>query len=163
MKTLFIVRHAKSSWDHPGLADDERPLLPKGIKRTNKTAGYLQEKGITADLIISSHAIRALDTAKIIAEAIGYPEEKIFISRQVYHGGTNQLYDELFRLTDDIQSVMLFGHNPAFTSFANHFLKKKIEWLPTSGVVAISFNTDKWTEIPLAKYNKDFVIFPKNL
>ena len=163
MKTLFIVRHAKSSWEHPGLADDERPLLPKGIKRTNKIAAYLQQKNINPDLIISSHAVRALDTAKIIAEAIGYPEEKISISRQVYHGGTNQFYDELFRLTDDIQRVMLFGHNPAFTSFANHFLKKKIDWLPTSGVVAISFNTDQWTEIPLAKYNTEFVIFPKNL
>ncbi|NQT77762.1 MAG: histidine phosphatase family protein [Bacteroidetes bacterium] len=163
MKTLYIVRHAKSSWDFPGLLDEERPLLQKGIKRTLKVADFLLEKNIRVDLIISSHAVRAHETAKIIAGALGYPEEKILISIQVYHGSSNQLYDELFKLTDDIKSVMMFGHNPAFSSFANHFLKKKIDWLPTSGIVAINFETDQWTQIPLAKGKTDFVIFPKDL
>ena len=163
MKTLYIVRHAKSSWDSPGLPDDERPLLLKGIKRTNKVAAFLLEKNIRVDLMISSHAVRALETAKIIAGALGYPEEKILISTQVYHGSSDQFYDELFKLTDDIRSVMMFGHNPAFSSFANHFLKKKIDWLPTSGVVAVNFKTEQWTQIPLAKSKTDFVIFPKDL
>jgi len=162
MKTLFIVRHAKSSWEY-NVPDDERPLLQKGIKRTNKIAAYLLQKNIKPDLIISSHAVRALDTAKIIAEAIGYPEEKISISPQVYHGGTDQLYDELFNLSDDIQSVMLFGHNPTFTSFANHFLDRKIEWLPTSAVVSIIFKTDTWVKIPMCKRSTNFVITPREL
>lgn len=162
MKTLYIVRHAKSSWEY-NVPDDERPLLQKGIKRTNKIAAYLQKKNIKPDLIISSHAVRALDTAKIIAEAIGYPEEKISVSSQVYHGGTDQLYDELFKLPDDIQSVMLFGHNPTFTSFANHFLNKKIEWLPTSAVVSIAFKTDTWVKIPMCKWSTKFVITPREL
>lgn len=162
MKTLFIVRHAKSSWEY-NVPDDERPLLQKGIKRTNKIAEFLLNKNIKVDMLISSHAVRALDTAKIIAEAIGYPEEKISISPQVYHGGTDQLYDELFKLPDDIQSVMLFGHNPTFTSFANHFLDRKIEWLPTSAVVSITFKTDTWVKIPMCKWSTKFVITPREL
>lgn len=163
MKTLYIIRHAKSSWDHPGLADDERPLLEKGVKRTLKIARYLQDKHISADLVISSHAVRAHETARIIADAIGYPEEKIIISSKVYHGSTEQLYDELYGLNDHVESVMIFGHNPTFTSFANHFLDEKIEWLPTSAVVSVSFDTERWTELPMANHKTNFLITPKEL
>jgi len=163
MKTLYIVRHAKSSWEHPGLADDERPLLQKGIKRTLKIARYLQEQDIRVDQLISSHAVRALDTARIIAEGIGYPEEKIIVSQKIYHGNSDYLYDELFNLPDDIDSVMLFGHNPTFTSFANHFLDKKIDWLPTSAVVSINFDTDSWVKLPLSDCVTNFVLIPKEL
>jgi len=163
MKTLYIVRHAKSSWDHPGLSDDERPLIKKGIKRTNKIAAFLQDKDIKVDRFISSYAVRAHETAKIIAGTLAYPENKISISRQLYHGSTDHIYDELHALPDDIESVMIFGHNPTFTSLANHFLSEKTDWLPTSAVVAISFNTDKWTEITLAEQKTKFVIFPRDL
>jgi len=163
MKTLYIVRHAKSSWDHPGLSDDERPLLEKGIKRTLKIARYLQDNNIRTDLMISSHAVRAFETARIIAEAIGYPEEKIIISPKLYHGGTDQLYDELFALNDQINSVMLFGHNPTFTSLANHFLEDQTDWLPTSAVVSIGFDTERWSDLPKATPETIFVVVPKDL
>jgi phosphohistidine phosphatase len=163
MKTLYIVRHAKSSWDHPGLSDDERPLINKGVKRTHKIASFLQKKNIKSDILISSYAKRAFETARIIAAAIEYPEDKIKISRELYHGNTDSLYDELFALSDNIESAMIFGHNPTFTSFANHFLSEKTDWLPTTGVVAISFKTDKWTEIPVANHKTEFVIFPRDL
>ena len=161
MKTLYIVRHAKSAWEY-NLPDDERPLIQKGIKRTNKIAAFLLNKDIKPDILISSYAVRALETAKIIAATIGYPEE-IKISQELYHANTDSLYHELFALSDKTDSAMMFGHNPTFTSFANHFLDKKIDWLPTSGVVAISFKTDKWTEIALAKHKVEFIIFPKDL
>ncbi len=77
MKTLYIVRHAKSSWDHPGLGDDQRPLLEKGKKRTKYVVDYFLENNINPDLIISSHAVRAFETAKIIATSLDYPENKI--------------------------------------------------------------------------------------
>ena len=163
MKTLYIVRHAKSSWEYAGLADDQRPLLQKGVNKTLKIARYLQKNNISADLMISSHAVRALETARIIAEFIGYPEEKIIISPAVYHGGSDQLYSELFSLSDDIDSVMLFGHNPTFTSFANHFLDDKIEWLPTSAIVCINFETGQWTDIPNARHKTRFVVYPNEL
>ena len=163
MKTLYIVRHAKSSWSFPELSDEERPLLEKGKKRTRKIINYLQEKDVSVDLIISSHAVRALETARIIAHGIGYPIDNIRISQQVYFAGADQLYDQFFDLNDSIQSLMIVGHNPAFTNFANHFLDKKIDWLPTSGVVSITFDTNIWVNLPLAKRAVNFIIYPKQL
>jgi phosphohistidine phosphatase len=163
MKTLYIVRHGKSSWENPGLADHERPLLQKGVKRTLKIANYLNEKRICPDLMISSHAVRAYDTARIIAGIIAYPEDDIVVSKNLYHGSGDGILDELFSLDDSIESVMIFGHNPTFTSFANHFLKEKIDWLPTSGVVAVQFDVIKWSDIPLARVSIDFVVYPKHL
>jgi len=161
MKTLYIVRHAKSSWKHPELGDDERPLLEKGKKRTRKIINYLLEKDTSVDLIISSYAVRALETARIIAHAIGYPEDEIRISQQLYHASSERIYDQFFDLSDEISSLMIVGHNPTFTNFANQFLDDKIDWLPTSGVVSITFDTNTWTDVPLAKYKTNFVIYPK--
>lgn len=163
MKTLYIVRHAKSSWEFSELSDEERPLLEKGKKRTRKVVNYLLDKKIKPDVIISSHAVRALETAKIIAHAVGYPLEDIRISKQVYHASADRLYDQFFDLDNKLESLMIVGHNPGFTSFANHFLEKKIEWLPTSGVVSISFDTPFWENIPMAKRKTNFVLIPKEL
>jgi phosphohistidine phosphatase len=163
MKTLYIVRHAKSSWKYPELSDDERPLLEKGKKRTKKIVDFLLSKDVKLDLIISSHAVRALDTARILAHALGYPEDDIVISRQLYHANADQVYDQFFDLNDDVENLMIVGHNPTFTNFANHFVDEKIDWLPTSGVVSISFDTRLWVNLPMAKKKKNFVIFPKAL
>lgn len=163
MKTLYIVRHAKSSWKYPELPDDERPLLEKGKKRTRKVIDFLMEKNVKVDLIISSHATRALDTARIIGHALGYPEENIMISGQVYHANADQLYDQFFDLSDKINTLMIVGHNPTFTNFANHFLDKKIDWLPTSAVVSVSFDTSHWANIRQAKRRTNFIAVPREL
>lgn len=162
MKTLYIVRHGKSSWEH-NVPDDERPLLEKGIKRTLKIGKYLYERSTDVDLIISSYALRAFETAKILAAALDYPKEKIIIANNLYQATTDRLYDELYGIDDSIKCVMMFGHNPTFTSFANHFLEENIDWLPTSGVVAVNFLTDHWTEISSAKHEVLFTVFPKEL
>jgi len=161
MKTLYIVRHAKSSWDYPELSDHERPLLEKGKKRTKLVAGYLLKNNIRIDRIITSHAVRAFETAKIIAAEINYPEDEIRISEDIYFGDADSLFEQLYSLQDTVQSIMMVGHNPTFTYFANYFLKKEIEWLPTSGIVCIKFRTDKWKKLHNAKKTVKFVITPK--
>ncbi len=163
MKTLYIVRHAKSSWKYPELSDEERPLLEKGKKRTRKIIDFLLEKEVSVDHMISSHAVRALETARIIAHALQYPEENIRVSRQIYHASAEQLYDQFFDLSDDINSLMIVGHNPTFTNFANQFLEEKIDWLPTSGVVSISFDTRLWVNLPIARRKTNFVAIPREL
>ena len=163
MKTLYIVRHAKSSWDHPGLADHERPILEKGKNRTKLICDYLLENNLTVDLMISSHAVRAHQTASIIADGLNYPEDNIQISTTIYHGDIDSLFNQLFELSNDINSVMLFGHNPTFTSLANYFLAKKIDWLPTSAIVSIEFDTDKWENFINARKKVKFVITPRLL
>ncbi len=163
MKTLYIIRHGKSAWDDPALKDHERILLPKGIKRTKKVASFLSKKDIKPDLIISSFAQRALETAFIIAKSIEYPEKNIQIDQDIYYQESEYLMELLYRLSNEINSVMLFGHNPTFTSFANKFLEKPISFLPTTGTVSVSFETDKWEEINMARKITNFVVTPKML
>jgi phosphohistidine phosphatase len=163
MKTLYIVRHAKSSWDEPGLTDHDRPLNTTGIKKTKLVIEYLQNKNVMPDLIISSSARRAKDTAFQIADGIGYPPSEIVIDKNMYHASADTIFNELFALPDDIQSVMIFGHNPTLTYFVNQFLEPPIVNLPTTGVVAVEFATNKWTEIGSAKYRNRFTVFPKML
>lgn len=163
MKTIYILRHAKSSWDFPHLTDEERPLIDKGRKRTRLINEYLIRNNITVDLIISSHAVRALDTAKIVARAIGFPTEDIWINKMVYHSNDESLMNQFYDLSDDINSVMVVGHNPTLTNFVNLFLDEKIEWLPTSGLVSISFHTDQWINLSQAKFTSNFVITPSKL
>lgn len=163
MKTIYILRHAKSSWDFPHLADDERPLLDKGKKRTRLINEFLIEKKIKPDLIITSHAVRARDTARIVARAIGYPKEDIHIGKTIYYADAENLIDQFYDIPETAQSAMLVGHNPTLTNFVNRYLDKKIEWLPTSGLVSISFHTDKWVNISAADYAADFVITPSML
>lgn len=163
MKTLYIVRHAKSSWEFTGLGDHERPLLDKGKQRTKLIAEYLKKNNVSPDLLISSHATRAYDTAVLIAKAIGYPTESIQINKMLYHANDEDIFDEICEVPDTVQSLMIVGHNPTFTDFANQFLDSKIEWLPTSGVVSVSFNTENWGKIKETKSSLNFVIFPKML
>lgn len=163
MKTIYIVRHAKSSWDISETPDEKRPLLEKGKKRTKRVIDYLQAHDIKVDCIISSHAVRALETARIIAHGLKYPPEDILIDKKIYHASGDSLIDQFFDLPARFNSIMIVGHNPSLTDFANQFLKDPIENLPTSGVVSITFNTEKWEEIPLAKRKTNFILFPKEL
>lgn len=163
MKTLYFIRHAKSSWDFPQLADDERPLTEKGIKRTKKLGSYLGNNEILPELIISSYANRAFHTAQIIAKKIGFPEKDIKIDRSIYSSSIDNIFSIIFGISDNYNSIMLFGHNPTFTNLANYFIENKIENLPTSGFVSIEFETENWNEITNCKIKNTTVIFPKEL
>ncbi len=163
MKTLYIVRHAKSSWDDPGLADHDRPLMKKGINKTLKITEFLKWKITCPDLFLSSTAVRARQTAEIISQGINYPSEKISITNNLYHAGSETIFNELYGLSNQVNSVMIFGHNPGMTYFVNKFLNPTIENLPTSGIVSVSFETNKWEKINEAKFHVNFVMFPKML
>ena len=161
MKELYIVRHAKSSWEDPGLADHDRPLLPIGVTKTQKIVGFLKRKDIRPGLMLSSTATRALETAKIIAAGTGYAEEDIRTTEKLYHGSPDTILNELYGLPDDIGSVMVFGHNPGLTYFVNRYLDPSIDNLPTSGVVGIRFEADHWEELPGARFTVMFLMTPK--
>jgi phosphohistidine phosphatase len=163
MKTLYIVRHAKSSWDFPELSDLERPIIEKGIYNTKKMAKELNDKKVVVDHMISSHAKRALETAKIIAAGINYPIEKIEISKNIYEHTDDDILDMISGVDNDMISLMVFGHNPTFTQLANRFLDEPIELLPTSGVISITFETNNWLEITKVKHKTNFMLFPKQL
>jgi len=163
MKKLYLVRHAKSSWEEPGGSDLDRTLLDKGIRRTMNVIRFLNEHEVTIDLMLSSPAERAFQTAILIAKGIGYPEDKIRIERKIYDGYYDRILDLIYSTSDDVNSLMLLGHNPTITHLANLFLHPGIDLLPTSGTVCISFDTKKWETIPSAEPVSEFIIFPKML
>ena len=163
MKTLYIVRHAKSSWNTIDIPDEQRPLMEKGKKRTKKVIDYLHENHIKVDYIISSHAVRAHETARILAHGLKYPVENIKIDSHIYYADGDSILNQFYDLPDSYDSVMIVGHNPSLTDFVNLFLKTPIENLPTSGVVSFSFETDHWDKVPVANRKTNFILFPKEM
>ncbi len=164
MKTLIVVRHAKSSWDFPDIEDSQRPLLDKGKKRTKKVLDHLIKLRFhKPDLIISSHAVRAYETARMVARGLEYPENHIVQSKTLYEGDKDLITEQLYGLDDDIMSVMVVGHNPALTYFVNQWLEEPIEWLPTSGIVVLKIPVNHWSEIDMHKASTFFKVFPKEL
>lgn len=161
MKTLYLVRHAKSSWDYPHLDDIDRPLNNRGKKDAPEMGRRLKMRGIFPDLMISSPAERAYKTCKKIAKMLDYPKGEIEIDEDVYHASEDGLL-EVVRSCDDIwKSVMLFGHNPGFTDFANSLSNENIENIPTSGVFACKFDTDSWEEVDFGSGRMLFFDYPK--
>lgn len=158
---MYLLRHAKSSWEDISLEDYERPLLNKGIKRAKNVASHLLERGDRPELIISSHAVRAYETARIFAKKLNYPEKEIVIDENLYFSGSEAMENLVYSVSDKIERLMLVGHNPDMTNFANIFLSNKLDYIPTSGLVCITFETDKWQEIMVAKRDIPFVIIPK--
>ena len=163
MKKLYLVRHAKSSREETGGSDMERPLLEKGINRTKKVIRFLNEKNVRIDQIISSPATRALETAILVAKGIGYPEDKIRVERKIYDGYYDRILDLIYATANEIDSLMIFGHNPSITHLANLFLHPGIDFLPTTGTICISFDTGTWESLPSADPVSEFIVFPKML
>ena len=163
MKTLFLVRHAKSSWDAPGYSVELRPLLPKGEKKTRLVADYLIKESVKIDLMISSQAVRAYETAKIMAACLDYPVKDILNDRRIYDGPYDRMLDLIYGTSNDVNTLMIFGHNPLITQLANLFLHPGIDDMPTSAIVCINFHTGKWEETPASKSELKFYIFPKML
>jgi phosphohistidine phosphatase len=163
MKTMYLVRHGKSSWENQAQHDQERPLIEKGISRTRKIADYLAQKQVNPQLIISSVAVRAYETAKILAARFNYPEENIVREQAIYLNGASALENTVLSLDDNINEVMIIGHNPDMTNFANVFLTQKISYLPTTGVVGIRFDTLQWKEIFMSDWKTVLVITPRTL
>ena len=141
--------------------DLDRPLLEKGLKRTRLMIDFLKKRRATVDLILSSPAVRAYETAKLFAWALELPEEALRQENGIYAANADRLSNQFFDLPVSVNSLMMVGHNPGITDFANRFLRFKIEMLPTSGMVGLEFDTDKWEEIMDCGTKKLFVVSPK--
>jgi len=163
MKRLYIVRHGKSSRDDFSISDHDRPVTEKGKQKTKKIAAALKAKGVLPDLIVSSTAKRAKETALLLAHELDYPEDKIVFSETIYHAYDVSLLEELYGIDDAVESVMVVGHNPTLTDVVNIFAKEMIDNLPTSAVAAIHFKTKHWEQIDTCRYKLDYILTPKML
>lgn len=138
MKTLTIVRHAKSSWDFPELSDRERPLNDRGNRTAPIMGARMLEAGISPEKIVSSPAVRAWRTAEIIAEVISYPAENLVPDQRLYHASVPETLTVIADQGEDCDHLMIVGHNPGFTDLAN-YLSPDLTWnLPTAGIVTVN-------------------------
>jgi phosphohistidine phosphatase len=145
MKTLTIVRHAKSSWKNTSLPDRDRPLSRRGENDAPEMARRIAAAGIRPSLIVSSPAKRAWKTAKIIARELGYPLEFLQREDDLYLASVNKILDVLVAQDERFNNIMLFGHNPGLTDFANYLVPGLTNNLPTCGVVSVNFDRDDWS------------------
>lgn len=143
MKKIILIRHAKSAWDNPWQDDFDRPLAERGLRDAPEMAHALKSREIQVDLICSSPAKRAHQTASLTAEVLNYPEKKIHWEKSLYHASASQLLHFIQSQSDQIQTLILVGHNPGLTELIN-FLGVKLDNLPTSGQFAFSLSTTHW-------------------
>jgi len=164
MKTLILVRHAKSSWDDPMLDDVDRPLNDRGKRDAPRMGKRLKEKDLHPQLMLTSHARRAYSTCKRIAEVLGYAKDRIKTDQRLYHAGEEQLLHVVQALPERHDVVMIFGHNPGMTDFANMLLikEKPIKNIPTCGVVAVRFDAERWPDAATSNASFIFFDFPKS-
>jgi len=163
MKTLTIMRHAKSSWDFSGLSDIKRPLISVGESRTQKVVKYLEKRNFLPATIVCSNAVRTLQTSDLVCKGLNCSDNLLYVEKNLYSADIETLFELIFSLDNRLDSAMFIGHNPVMTTFANRFLSKSIDWLPTSGVVSIDFETEKWEDTPLANHWVRFYIAPSML
>jgi phosphohistidine phosphatase len=162
MKTLYIVRHGKSTWDYDGVKDSDRPLKEKGISDAMIMAERLKNSSRIPDQIISSSAARALHTAIIFNRSLKIPEKNFKIDSDLYAATVDEILDVIYGVDDSVNSLMIFGHNPGFTELANYLCNLKIDNIPTSGIVMITFTTEKWIKLNRNVVMNEFFDFPGN-
>lgn len=162
MKTLWLIRHAKSSWGIDTLSDIDRPLNERGYTDAHEMAKRMKSK-INNGLIVSSPAIRALSTGLIFSRHLGIDVSDIVVRQALYESGTDQYLSVIGSLPDNQKEVMLFGHNPIISDTANLLAGATIEEMPTAGIIGIAFNAQSWKKAVGTAGKLVFYDFPKNL
>lgn len=160
MKNLILVRHGKSSWEY-AVNDKDRPLLNRGIRDGHLVVGDFMGKTTPIDAIFASPANRAMHTSLIFLRGLKFPYSKFQISNDLYDFSGDSVLSFIKDLDKDLNTVMLFGHNHAFTHLANSLGNKYIDNVPTSGLVHITFDVDDWQLIGQGTTLN--TIFPKHL
>ena len=145
MKTLLLMRHAKSSWGNPALSDHDRPLNKRGEGACRLIGSFLSEQGIFPDQIISSTATRAKDTVAGLLETLS-AEGDVTYTRELYHADVDTLLEQLQTLPDEIEIVMLVGHNPGMDDFLDVICDEQ-EHMPTAAIAEIEFDISHWQEL----------------
>jgi phosphohistidine phosphatase len=145
MKTLIIMRHAKSSWDQTNLADHDRPLKKRGERDAPRMGELLLDEDLIPDLIITSSAKRALATAEAVADACDYAGE-ILVTRIFYHADPETFIEELQGVDDRASMVMVVGHNPGLEDLLEELTG---EWhrLPTATIAVVDLPVRRWGEL----------------
>ena len=161
MKRLLILRHAKSSWDNPGLSDFERPLNDRGKRAAPFMGGVIKRRGFEPDLIRSSPAVRARETARLVKEFSGSTAD-IEHDNRIYEASSKTLIKVVSEADNRFNAVMIVGHNPGMEGLV-HALTGKSERMPTAAVAVIDLDISDWSEVLDASGKLRELMRPKDL
>lgn len=162
MKSLILVRHAKSDWGDLSLDDFDRPLNDRGKRDAPLMAQRLLDKKIKIDSFIASPAKRAAKTARIFAEELKFKKDNIVYKPELYLAGTEVFFSVVENADDKDDCIALFSHNNGITDFANKLANVRVDNIPTSGVFAIKIKSDSWKDFRNAEKEFWFFDYPKN-
>lgn len=158
MKTLLMIRHAKSSWGISSLNDFDRPLNERGKKDAPVMAQRIHDRKIVIDAFVASPAKRAKKTAELFCNVYHKPVSDIIFVSALYHASPEVFFEVIEQLHDDLNCVAVFSHNPGITEFVNELTEnKKVDNMPTCSIFAVTGNITKWKDFKKAK--KEFLLF----
>jgi len=160
MKTLYMIRHAKSSWEFD-VSDKKRPLNQRGLKDADLIGQKLKSIVKSVDKVLCSPAERAFTTANIVLSHLDIDESSFFVEPKLYDFGGSLVIEAIKDCDNAVDTLMIFGHNHAFTYLANLYGDEKIDNVPTAGVVIIEFDVSKWKKINVGKTL--LTLYPKSL
>jgi phosphohistidine phosphatase len=163
MKSLYLLRHAKSSWSDQGLSDQKRPLAGRGLRDAPAMGKRFQERGESLDHIVSSPAQRARSTAELFAQNCGFDPGAIEIEPDLYFLGSGAIEEVILRQDDRLMSVMLVFHNPDITQFVNSIdYEFHVDNVPTCGLIRLNCDVVQWRDWSRSNCAFDYFDFPKN-
>jgi phosphohistidine phosphatase len=146
-KTLILVRHAKSSWADPHLTDHDRPLNKRGADDAPRMGRRLAKRGDLPEVIVTSSALRALETAKIFASKLEIPTGAVLVEPKIYGAGVEQLIDLIQDFDEGVRSVLLVGHNPTMSELVHRLTGEELGELPTCSVVTLRVGSGDWSSV----------------
>jgi phosphohistidine phosphatase len=167
MKRLYLLRHAKSSWDDPLLADRDRPLAKRGRRAGAAIAGHMEEQGIEPELVLCSTARRARETLELVAPALG--GAAVAFEDELYAASAGGLLDRLRRVPDDVTSVLLIAHNPGMQQLLLRLARPGPELaavaqkFPTAALATLTFAGDRWSRLDSETSELVDVVRPRDL
>jgi phosphohistidine phosphatase len=161
MKAIYLIRHAKSSWTDDRLTDFERPLNERGKKDAPRMAKRLKEKEIHPDLMITSPAKRASKTCREFSKILNFPKTSIKSDEQLYHANPETILETIRNIKDKFDVILLFGHNPGLTEFAEWLTGETLNNIPTCGIVGVKLKTNSWKKTDPSLARMLFFDFPK--
>ncbi len=162
MKSLFVIRHAKSDWNSAAQTDFDRPLNDRGNKDAPMMAKRMFAQAHKIDALVSSNAMRAKTTAAFFAEAYGFKTKDILLIPELYHAPAQQFYETIANLEDGHNHIAIFSHNPGITHFVNSLGVAIVDDMPTCGIFGITVDIEHWKDFEKGKKTFLYFDYPKS-
>ncbi len=162
MKTLLLIRHAKSSWENFTVADIDRPLNERGKKNAQDMAARLEKRGLRIDTFLSSPAKRTMSTARLFVDVLQQDRGDIIEIPDLYHANKAAFLKTIRAVPNDPATIALFSHNPGITEFVNSLCSTRVDQMPTCAIFAVKCAIGSWAEFEPGSNEFYFFDFPRN-